>query len=104
MIEFNAFTKQDWYGLADAQSFSDGSPPMRADFIVSVDGVEHEAVAVLDAIGLGIMVTDANGDDVMNLAWDSAFGARALTTLYRLNTNLFAASFLKSLPGAVNTL
>lgn len=53
-LAFRPFSEFDWYGLAGAESFPDGSEPRIAD--LEVDGVP--SAAVHDASGLTILIGD----------------------------------------------
>jgi hypothetical protein len=50
MMELREFTKNDWYGYAGAERFSDGSQPLIGRYgIVEI---------VVDANGIGVLVDD----------------------------------------------
>jgi hypothetical protein len=56
---FRPFTKEDWYGMAGASKFENGSEPL-VNYDITVDGME--AYAVLDGTGFALEVLSPDGD------------------------------------------
>jgi hypothetical protein len=57
MIALRPFTREDWFGLAGAECFADGSEPQIGELLVDGDA----CTVVLDATGLVVLVEDPEG-------------------------------------------
>lgn len=92
-VVFRPFTSEDWFGLAGATSWGEGMPPLLGE--IKVDGVD--AIAVLDAEGLSIIVVNEEGGEVADVyCHDLHIVARlvallpAVTTLVELEASGFS--------------
>jgi len=74
-VDFKPFTKTDWYGLAGAESFSDGSAPLIGYFenlrmvpFNDSDGnpdlAFNSGMIVVDRNGISVMFTNEDGEGV----------------------------------------
>jgi len=84
MLTWHEFTKQDWVGMAGAESFPGREEPLMAEMTVLVrkgeGGIKVPALAVLDAQGLCVVWDDEDGVNV-TYAWRSPYVARAAVML-----------------------
>lgn len=80
-VRLRPFTKSDWYGLAGAEPFADGSEPLLGECrVTDVEGT-WDAMVVLDGNGLVVDVFDDEGDGRTLVVFEQAFAARAATQL-----------------------
>jgi hypothetical protein len=57
LIAFRPFSREDWFGLAGAEDFADGSPPQIAE--LRLDG--DLCTVILDRNGLVVLADDPEG-------------------------------------------
>jgi hypothetical protein len=78
MIAMRPFSRCDWFGLAGAECFADGSDPLIGDLLI--DGCD--ASVVLDATGLMLHWGNAH-DAAIEVYWPTGDAGRVLALLPR---------------------
>jgi hypothetical protein len=102
-VVFAPFTKSDWYGMAGASRFADGSEPLVGGFAIDTSEVATlteygpiEGLVIIDLNGLHIDLIDVDGTSCRFVTFEPVYAARA-TALLRHGMSY---ADLIALPGA----